>query len=82
MAEETENLTISLLQEMRGEIRDLGSRIGGLDAGLGSLNAKVDEMRDDLTNRIDGNTVILNMLAGLLHDHEQRIVRLEDGFAR
>jgi hypothetical protein len=35
------------------------------------------EMREDLTNRIDGNTLILNMLAGLLHNHEERIGTLE-----
>lgn len=31
----------------------------------------------DLRTRIDGNTLILNMLAGHLHDHEMRLERLE-----
>lgn len=35
------------------------------------------EMRKDLTNRIDGNTILLNMVAGLVHDHEERITKLE-----
>ena len=63
MAEETDNLTFRLLQEMRTEMRD--------------IRVDLTSMREDLTNRIDGNTVILNMLAGLLHDHENRIVKLE-----
>ena len=56
MADEPENLTLRLLQEMREEIR---------------------EMRADLTNRIDGNTLLLNMVAGIAHDHEQRLDKLE-----
>lgn len=38
------------------------------------------EMRDHfagIEQRIDGNTLILNMLAGLIHDHEQRIDAVE-----
>lgn len=34
-------------------------------------------MLKDLRNRIDGNTVMLSMLAGMVHDHEQRIEKLE-----
>ena len=34
-------------------------------------------MLKDLRNRIDGNTVMLGMLAGMVHDHEQRIDKLE-----
>jgi hypothetical protein len=34
-------------------------------------------MLKDLKNRIDGNTVMLSMLAGMVHDHEQRIETLE-----
>jgi hypothetical protein len=44
---------------------------------LRELRGEVQELRADLTNRIDGNTVILNMLAGLLHDHEQRLDAVE-----
>jgi hypothetical protein len=34
-------------------------------------------MLKDLKNRIDGNTVMLSMLAGMVHDHEQRIETME-----
>ena len=61
MAEDTENHTLRLLQELRTEIH---------------------EMRDDLTNRIDGNTLILNMVAGIVHDHEKRIDTLEGAAER
>ena len=44
----------------------------------------LQEMRDefrqdiaDLRTRIDGNTLILNMLAGHLHDHEMRLQKIE-----
>ena len=57
MADEPENLTIRLLQELRSELQ---------------------ELRADLTNRIDGNTLILNMLAGMLHEHEHRLRAIED----
>jgi hypothetical protein len=56
MPDEPENHTVRLLQELRGDIRDL---------------------KQDLTQRIDGNTILLNLLAGLLQDHEQRLVNLE-----
>ena len=56
MADEPENLTIGLLQELRKELQ---------------------ETRKDLTTRVDGNTLLLNMLAGGVHDHEQRIQALE-----
>lgn len=63
MAEEPENLTIRLLQEMRNEMREMREE----------LTHKVD----DLTNRVDGNTLILNMLAGMLHEHEHRLRAVE-----
>lgn len=44
---------------------------------LQELRAELRELRKDLTQRIDGNTLILNLLAGLAHDHEQRIEALE-----
>ncbi|GHU04711.1 hypothetical protein FACS1894205_3420 [Alphaproteobacteria bacterium] len=33
---------------------------------LREMREEMREMRDDLTNRIDGNTLVLNLLAGLL----------------
>lgn len=45
---------------------------------LPELRTEMREMRDDLTNRIDGNTLILNMVAGIVHDHEKRVEGLED----
>ena len=54
MAEDIENHTIRLLQEMRTEMRaDIA----------------------DIRQRVDGNTLLLNLLAGLLHEH--RLVALE-----
>lgn len=63
MADEPENLTLRLLQELRAEMKEMRS--------------EMHEMRTDLTQRIDGNTMILNLIAGVTHDHEQRITDLE-----
>ncbi|WP_375380878.1 hypothetical protein [uncultured Sphingomonas sp.] len=68
MSEETENLTIRLLQEMRAQIE--------------RTNMRIEEMTDqitDLVQRIDGNTLVFNLVAGVVHDHEDRIVTLEGG---
>ena len=66
MAEEPESLTIRLLQEIRAEQQ--------------AVRADIAELRDevkDLTQRVDGNTLILNLVAGVVHGHEQRIGRFE-----
>ncbi len=63
MAEEPENHTIRLLQELRAEQREMRAELG--------------EMRADLTQRIDGNAILINMVAGLLSNHEDRISILE-----
>lgn len=66
MAEEAESLTIRLLQEIRADQQAMRGEI-----------AELREEVKDLTQRIDGNTLILNLVAGVAHDHEQRIDRLE-----
>ena len=62
MAEEPENLTLRIVQEMRGVREE---------------QREQRSMLKDLKNRIDGNTVMLSMLAGMAHDHEQRVEALE-----
>lgn len=63
MTDEPENLTLRLLQELRQEMRD--------------MRGEMNEQFADLTNRLDGNTLLLNIVAGLVHDHETRIDKLE-----
>lgn len=63
MPNEPENHTVRLLQELRTEMR------GRFDG--------IDESFADLTRRVDGNTLLLNVMAGVLHDHEQRLSKLE-----
>ena len=70
MAEEVENHTLRLLQEMRAEMKGQGERLGG-------IAAEMADMRADLTNRLDGNTLLLNLIAGMPHNHEERIQKLE-----
>lgn len=63
MAQDSENLTLRVLRELRAEMRDARS----------DMNARFD----DLGTRVDGNTMILNLIAGMLHDQEERITTLE-----
>lgn len=70
MTDEPENLTLRILQEMREEIR---SRLGVIESKITGL----DEKFTDLTQRIDGNTLVFNLVAGVVYDHEGRIVTLE-----
>ncbi len=65
---ETENHTLALLREIRGAIAGLERKI---DTDIASVRADIEDLR----TRIDGHTVILNMVAG---NHETRIQRLED----
>ena len=66
MADEPENLTLRVLQELREEMR-------GLRTEMQETKEGVREVR----NRVDGNTLLLTMVAGLVHDHEARIDKLE-----
>jgi polyhydroxyalkanoate synthesis regulator phasin len=66
MAEEAENLTIRLLQELRAQQNRTDARI-----------EEVGDRITDLIRRIDGNTRVFNLVAGAVHQHEERIDRLE-----
>ena len=63
MAKEPDNLVLELLRQIRDDQQ--------------AMREEMDEMRLDLTTRIDGNTLILNFLAGLISDHADRITALE-----
>jgi hypothetical protein len=65
MADEPENLILRFMQEMRVELRE--------------VHGEQRSLLKDLKN--DGNTVVLSMLAGMVHDHEQRIDKLRAGRA-
>jgi hypothetical protein len=70
MADEPENHTIRLLKEMRAEMREGFEKVD-------KRFEKVDDRFDDLSLRVDGITHILTLLAGVSHDHEGRISKLE-----
>ena len=70
MADEPENLTLRVLQEIRDEMRDMRA---DLSARLEALAEDVT----DLTQRVDGNTLTFSLVAGVTYDHEQRIALLE-----
>ena len=63
MADEPDNLVLQLLRQIRDE--------------QVALREDMYEMRVDLTTRLDGNTLILNFIAGLVANHEERMTALE-----
>ncbi len=63
MSEEPENHTVRLLQEMRAEMREMRSNFS--------------DRFDELSLKVDGNTVLLNMVAGVAAGHERRIGAIE-----
>jgi hypothetical protein len=74
MADEPENYTIRLLQEMRAEMRAEFARVR--EEMRGEF-ARIQERFADVTLRLDGLTHIVTLLAGRSHDHEERIAKLE-----
>lgn len=70
MAEEVENLTLRLLQEIRQEVRELR------EEGRQTRD-DFQALRKDLTQRVNGVAVLLTGIAGISHDHEERITSLE-----
>ncbi|WP_174280119.1 hypothetical protein [Sphingomonas bacterium] len=70
MTDEPENLTLRLLQELRQEMADMRS-------DLREMRSDMREMRKDLTQRVNGLAIMLTSVAGIMHDHEERIEKLE-----
>ena len=71
MVENVENLILTQLREIRGEI-------GAIKNQVSELNDKMGEGFDDVTQRVNGITVILTMLAGHVHHVEERVEKLEE----
>ena len=70
MADEPHNRTLRVLRDMRAEMR------GGFEkvtADISALNTRFD----DFVQRIDGNTLTFNLVAGVVYNHEGRIAALE-----
>ncbi len=70
MSDDTENLTIRLLQEMRTEMRE---RFDSMEARFEAI----DERFDEVNTRIDGLTYIITMMAANMGGHEERPEKLE-----
>lgn len=62
VADDPEDLMLRLLQEIREDLRQVHDDL-----------REQRVMLKDLKNRIDGNTVVLSMLAGMVHNHKQQI---------
>ena len=71
MVENVENLILTQLREIRGEI-------GAIKTQVSELNDKMGEGFEDVTQRVNGITVILTMLAGHVHHVEERVEKLEE----
>ena len=70
MADEPENHTVRLLQEMRTEMRELRAEVAG-------VRAEMREGFEDLTTRVNGVTIMLGTALGTLHEHNERLEKLE-----
>ena len=66
MADEPQNRTLRILQELRT----------GMDEIRSDMREPRAEVRD-ISTRLNGNIIMLSTVAGLFHDHEERISRLE-----
>lgn len=66
MADDPDSLTLRILQELREEMRQMRS----------AQEATNDHIAE-LVQRVDGNTLVFNLMAGVVHDHEGRIEKLE-----
>lgn len=69
MADEPENHTVRLLQEIRVEMAAMRNE-------MHAEFARVHEGFANVNLRIDGLTHIVPLLAGCSHDHEERIAQL------
>ena len=67
MADETDNLVLRLLQELRAELQSVSAKVG-----------HIDERFTELKQSVDGNMLTFNLVAGVAYDHEQRIAMLEE----
>ena len=50
-----------------------------LRTGMDGVRSEMREMRaemKDMSTRLNGNTIMLSTVAGLLHDHEERVSKL------
>ena len=68
MNDKVENLILTQLREMRGEMGEMRADIAEIKSDLGDVNQKVD-----------GLTMIMTMLAGHVAHIEERVESLEGG---
>ena len=55
----------------------LRERIDAVGDDVASLRAETKDGLEDLTIRVNGITVIMSVIAGNFHDHEERVSTLE-----
>lgn len=79
---EPENVTLRLLQEMRAEIRDLGTKFNGLDSKFDRHHAELVSQIKNLTEFIPGESVLGRYAAANIEKRveslEQRVKTLEE----
>ena len=67
MAENVENLILTQVREMRGELSAMRTDIAAISTDMSQVDQKVD-----------GLTVMLALLAGHVHHVEERVEKLEE----
>jgi uncharacterized coiled-coil protein SlyX len=77
VADEIENHTIRLLQEMRAE---MNARFDHIDRKFDAVNGRLDAVEERLEHfdtRLTGQSVMLTMITGMVAQQDERIERLE-----
>lgn len=80
MADDPENLTLRLLQVMRGEIQAMRTDLQQMRADLQQTRSEMNKRFADVTQRINGSKLMLAYVAVSSHDHEKRITVLEERY--
>ena len=78
MADDNENHTVYLLQEMRGEMQEMNAGLRDVRSDMSVFRGEVNERFDEVNLRMDGLTHMMALLAGNAASHEGRIEALKD----
>jgi uncharacterized protein YoxC len=75
MTDDVENHTLALLRKM-------DAKIDRLDAKIDSVKSELRAEIDDVHDAVDGLTMTVRALAGVLGNHDERMKKAEEVLAR
>ena len=78
MTEETENLVLSILREMRGELGDIRMEISDVRAEQHAMSERIDALSDDMNARFDQVADLMTVVVSAQADLTRRVETLEE----